>query len=95
MRNVDPKSRLATVAETGTQSQRDLSYDFLVAATGLRRVWPVVPQATTRESYLAEADAHITELRNAREGVVIIGGGKSPKCEAVTAATDAVQVRLG
>ncbi|KAL2429475.1 Oxidoreductase OXR1 [Exophiala dermatitidis] len=75
VRNVDPKTRLATVAETGTQSQRDLSYDFLVAATGLRRVWPVVPQATTRESYLAEADAHITELQNAREGVVIIGGG--------------------
>jgi hypothetical protein len=54
----------------------ELDYDFLVAATGLRRVWPVVPQTHTREAYLSEVGNHIDAVRTAKEGVVVIGGGK-------------------
>ncbi|EXJ79477.1 hypothetical protein A1O1_08741 [Capronia coronata CBS 617.96] len=75
VRTVDPKSRRATVSDTTTGSLRELSYDFLVAATGLRRVWPVVPQSFTRESYLVETDSQIRKVRDAQEGVVVIGGG--------------------
>ncbi|EXJ83973.1 hypothetical protein A1O3_04640 [Capronia epimyces CBS 606.96] len=79
VRSVDPKSRRATVTVTGTgtgtETETELNYDFLVAATGLRRVWPVVPQATTREGYLVVANAQIRSVRDAQEGVVVVGGG--------------------
>lgn len=79
VKSVDPKSKRATVIETATGSPKELSYDFLVAATGLRRVWPVVPQATTRQGYLAEAESQIQAVQNAREGVVVVGGGELHK----------------
>ena len=52
-----------------------LTYDFLVAATGLRRVWPVVPQSLGRKQYLIEVEEHIHNVANARDGVVVVGGG--------------------
>ncbi|KAI1622670.1 pyridine nucleotide-disulfide oxidoreductase AMID-like protein [Exophiala viscosa] len=72
---VDCKKKQAVITETPTQSLLELDYDFLVAATGLRRVWPVVPQTHTRETYLSEAGDHIEAVRRAKEGVVVIGGG--------------------
>lgn len=50
-------------------------YDYLIAATGLRRVWPTVPQAVDRESYLDEAHGHIDLVRCAEHGIVVVGGG--------------------
>ncbi len=50
-------------------------YDYFVAASGLRRVWPVVPQSLTRKQYLIEASEHIHTVSNAREGVIVVGGG--------------------
>jgi NADH dehydrogenase FAD-containing subunit len=50
-------------------------YDYLVAATGLRRPWPVVPQSLTREAYLKETKANIDACKSAAHGVVVIGGG--------------------
>ena len=72
---VDPASKRATVLEADTQSPRDLAYDYLVVATGLRRAWPVVPQSLYRKQYLAEAGSHIGAVSDAPAGVVVVGGG--------------------
>lgn len=61
--------------ESATQAARELSYDYLVCSTGLRRVWPVVPQSLWRKQYLAEAGAHIDAVQRADAGVVVVGGG--------------------
>ena len=52
-------------------------YDYLIAATGLRRVWPTVPQSLTRDEYLNEGRGHIDLVRGAEHGIVVIGGGTS------------------
>ncbi|POS77775.1 oxidoreductase [Diaporthe helianthi] len=72
---VDMSSKRATVLETSTQAPRDLAYDYLVVATGLRRAWPVVPQSLYRKQYLSEAGAHIAAVSEAPDGVVVVGGG--------------------
>lgn len=76
VKNVDCDKKQAVVIDSERGSSLALEYDFLVAATGLRRVWPVVPQAKSREAYLSEAAEHIEAVRKAKDGVVVIGGGK-------------------
>lgn len=73
--SVDPATKRATVSAHLTQEKSTLEYDYLVAATGLRRVWPVVPQSLTRKQYLLEAENHINAVDNAKHGVVVVGGG--------------------
>jgi NADH dehydrogenase FAD-containing subunit len=73
---VDSSKKTAMVLDSKSGEQYEEKYDYLVAASGLRRVWPVVPQSTNREKYLAEAKEHIDLVKNARHGVVVIGGGK-------------------
>ncbi|TGJ80802.1 hypothetical protein E0Z10_g7969 [Xylaria hypoxylon] len=73
--NVDCENKTATIAEHKTHKTRVESYDFFVAATGLRRVWPVVPQALTRETYLTEVGAHCDKVLNATAPVLVVGGG--------------------
>lgn len=51
------------------------SYDFFIAASGLRRVWPVVPQSLSRKQYLIEAGEHIHAVSNSSHGVLVVGGG--------------------
>lgn len=75
VKSVDPANKSATVLEAATQSTQDLSYDYLVCSTGLRRVWPVVPQSLWRKQYLLEAGAHIDAVQHADAGVVVVGGG--------------------
>jgi NADH dehydrogenase FAD-containing subunit len=70
---VDCKRRRALI-DTG-KVESEIEYDFFVAASGLRRVWPVVPQSLTREGYLDEASTQINTLQNASDGVVVVGGG--------------------
>ncbi|WXC47458.1 hypothetical protein QX201_007176 [Fusarium graminearum] len=72
---VDPASKKATISAHLTEEKSTLEYDYLVAATGLRRVWPVVPQSLTRKQYLFEAENHINAVQNAKHGVVVVGGG--------------------
>lgn len=72
---VDIDARTATIKSIGGTSSVDQEYDYLIAASGLRRVWPVVPQQLIRESYLNEAEGHIDEVHAAKHGVVVIGGG--------------------
>ncbi|KAI0486611.1 FAD/NAD(P)-binding domain-containing protein [Xylaria cf. heliscus] len=73
--NVDCQNKTATISERKTQKTREESYDFFIAATGLRRTWPVVPQALTRESYLAEVGAHRDRVLNSTAPVLVVGGG--------------------
>jgi NADH dehydrogenase FAD-containing subunit len=54
----------------------DEPYDYLIAASGLRRVFPVVPQSLTQDSYLEEVGAQIKAIGEAKEAIVVIGSGK-------------------
>jgi hypothetical protein len=74
---VDSSKKTATISDSKSGEPVEEKYDYLIAASGLRRVWPVVPQSTSREKYLAEAKGHIGLVKNARHGVVVIGGGKN------------------
>lgn len=76
-KDVDCKRKRAIISEAVTKAESEVEYDFLIAASGLRRVWPVVPQSTTRNDYLEEASSQIDALGNAQEGVVVVGGGES------------------
>jgi NADPH-dependent 2,4-dienoyl-CoA reductase/sulfur reductase-like enzyme len=79
VKSVDPARRVATyLAHGSTDEPSELQYDYFVAATGLRRVWPVVPQSLRRKQYLFEAGDHIRAATAARHGVVVVGGGMSP-----------------
>ncbi|GKT86642.1 pyridine nucleotide-disulfide oxidoreductase AMID-like protein [Colletotrichum tofieldiae] len=72
---VDTATKTATVLDHATKQPRDFSYDFLIAASGLRRVFPVVPQSLTRKQFLLEAEEQIRSVQNAPDGVVVVGGG--------------------
>ncbi|KAI1477843.1 FAD/NAD(P)-binding domain-containing protein [Daldinia eschscholtzii] len=72
---VDCENKVATIVEQPDQAQRDEAYDFFVASTGLRRVWPVVPQSARRKEYLEEARRHIDAVANSTAPVLIVGGG--------------------
>lgn len=72
---VDCASKTVTTLDTVTKIATEHTYDFFVAASGLRRVWPVVPQSLSRKQYLVEAAEHIHAVSNAQHGVVVVGGG--------------------
>jgi len=73
--NVDCDKKTATVVLVGGQEVVKLQYDYLIVASGLRRVWPVVPQSLRRKQYLFEAGGHIKTVSDAPHGVVVVGGG--------------------
>ncbi|GAW19188.1 hypothetical protein ANO14919_086720 [Xylariales sp. No.14919] len=73
--SVDCQNKTVTISERKTQKTRVENYDFFVAATGLRRAWPVVPQALTRETYLTEVGVHCDKVLNATAPVLVVGGG--------------------
>lgn len=78
VKSVDPARKVATYLPYGnTADPQEIQYDYFVAASGLRRVWPVVPQSLRRKQYLFEAGDHIRAATASRYGVVIVGGGKS------------------
>ncbi|KAB8271533.1 hypothetical protein BDV30DRAFT_250024 [Aspergillus minisclerotigenes] len=72
---VDFQNKVAQILDLETKETRQEKYDFFIAGTGLRRVFPTVPQSLKREEFLKEATGHKEAIRNADEGVVVIGGG--------------------
>ncbi|KAH9886111.1 FAD/NAD(P)-binding domain-containing protein [Xylariomycetidae sp. FL2044] len=72
---VDPATKTATISERRSQVVLTEGYDFFIAATGLRRVWPVVPQALSRKAYLMEAGRHIDAVTKSTAPVLVVGGG--------------------
>ncbi|KAG7284031.1 hypothetical protein NEMBOFW57_010389 [Staphylotrichum longicolle] len=75
VKSVDPERKVASYVGHGSTETTELQYDYFVAASGLRRVWPVVPQSLRRKQYLFEAGDHIRAVTAAKHGVVIVGGG--------------------
>ncbi|KAL5090029.1 hypothetical protein Trisim1_004860 [Trichoderma cf. simile WF8] len=73
--SVDCDAKTATVVDSITKEPVTHQYDYFVTATGLRRVWPVVPQSLTRKQYLLEVEAQIKALDGAKDGILIVGGG--------------------
>jgi NADH dehydrogenase FAD-containing subunit len=71
---IDPDRRVGYLDLGGCEVDEQ-PYDFFIAATGLRRVWPVVPQSLTKADYLAETADHIKNVTTASHGTVVIGGG--------------------
>lgn len=85
---IDPASKTAYVAAPSDglaassttpaavpEATEAIAYDYLIAASGLRRVWPVVPQSLRRKQYLFEVGDHVRAVTRARHGVVVVGGG--------------------
>lgn len=73
---VDPVTKLAVVKDAKSGEIRTEKYDYLVASSGSSRAWPVVPQALNKSDYLEETGTHIDTVRNVKDGVVVVGGGK-------------------
>lgn len=63
------------ISSTEVRKEGSISYDYLIAASGLRRQFPAVPQSLDKESYLKEASQHISEISAATDGIVVVGGG--------------------
>lgn len=72
---LDCAAKKATIAAHGTAEPSQLEYDYAIIASGLRRVWPVVPQSLRRKQFLFEAGDHIRAMNNSSHGVVVVGGG--------------------
>lgn len=72
---INTDSLIASIVDSKTGEQTEQKYDYFLAATGLRRVWPVVPQSLTKKQYQIETGDHVHSVRNAVDGVVVIGGG--------------------
>ena len=79
--SVDTEQKVAQILDLQSQETRREQYDYLIAASGLRRVFPTVPQSLCRDQYLRETRTHKENVQNAQEGVVIVGGGETQPME--------------
>jgi len=68
---------LTVVRHGGSDEVLEISYDFLIAASGLRRAWPTVPQSLRKKQYRSETAAQIRKISDSSHGVVVVGGGTS------------------
>lgn len=75
--SVDAERKVAQILDLQSQESRREQYDYLIAASGLRRVFPTVPQSLCRDEYLHETRTHKENVQNARDGIVIVGGGET------------------
>lgn len=73
--SVDFNAKEAHIVDSETKNSRTEPYDYLIAGSGLRRSFPTVPQSLRREEFLKEAREHMTDVKQAQDGIVIIGGG--------------------
>lgn len=80
--SVDPEAKRASIVDNASKEVSVQDYDFLIAASGIRRPFPVQPQSLSRKAFLVEAEEQIHTVKNATHGVVVVGGGKSclPTC---------------
>ncbi|OGM46804.1 hypothetical protein ABOM_005027 [Aspergillus bombycis] len=53
----------------------EIHYDYLVAASGLNRPWPIVPFHHTKHAYLEDIEGQRTDLEQVKGAIVIVGGG--------------------
>jgi NADH dehydrogenase FAD-containing subunit len=71
---VDCGRKVATIKTSS--GGREEGYDYLIAASGLRRVFPVVPQSLSEKAYLQEAMEQVENIKSSKETIVVIGGGR-------------------
>jgi NADH dehydrogenase FAD-containing subunit len=76
VQSINCEAKTAYIRRHDASSTIETTYDYFVAATGLRREWPTVPQSFSEPAYLQEAQGHIDSVRKAEHGVVVIGGGQ-------------------
>lgn len=80
---IDPLRKCAfwrSSAASENDPDRVLQYDYLIAATGLQRDWPILPRSFTRQQYILDAKEHIAKLKATRNHpIVVVGGGKEIK----------------
>jgi hypothetical protein len=62
-------------SDSDGEKGKTMAYDYLVCATGLKRAWPVQPRATTKADFIRDTNELVEELIEAKESVVIVGGG--------------------
>lgn len=55
---------------------KEIPYDYLVVATGMKRSWPIVPRALKKESFIDDVNEHVRSIGDAKR-VVVVGGGES------------------
>ena len=72
---VDCVEKIAVIVDAATKTRMVQSYDILVTASGLRRAWPVAPQAKTKEEFRSDIVQYTASFGDASRGVVIVGGG--------------------
>lgn len=76
---LDTSSKVLKYRLPGSESEKgELEYDYLIAATGLRRGWPVVPRFSQKSQHLNDVEQLEREL-NGCSRIVLVGGGKVPK----------------
>jgi NADH dehydrogenase FAD-containing subunit len=75
--SVNCQERHVIVNQHDKREPISIFYDYLIAASGLRRSWPTVPRALGRNEYLMELATHIHLTENASDGVIVIGGGEN------------------
>ncbi|EFX03678.1 pyridine nucleotide-disulfide oxidoreductase [Grosmannia clavigera kw1407] len=73
--NIDLAAKKAMVKQANSSVPVTFDYDFVVVASGLRRIFPVVPQSLDKDSYLAEITPHVQAVSSAQNGVLVVGGG--------------------
>lgn len=72
---LDMESKILTVSPANSPAEmQNLSYDFLIIASGMRRKWPVVPRAFDYDSYIRDVEDWERELRQCNR-IVLVGGG--------------------
>lgn len=76
--SIDCEARTAKYTVHGSGESRSHEYDYLVAASGLSRQWPIVPASHQKDRYVAEALQHINTLKASKQTIVIGGGMISP-----------------
>lgn len=76
VKHIEAGQRVATIENTVSEETYMESYDYLIVASGLRRVWPVVPQSLTKKTFLFETSEEIHAVKNSTGGVVVVGGGE-------------------
>lgn len=79
---LDKVVKYQTLTSSPTESvvSTEIHYDYLIAATGLNRAWPIVPFHYTKHTYLKDIEGQRTGLEQVKGAIVIVGGGRQFAC---------------
>lgn len=78
---LDKVVKYQTLTSSPTKSvSAEIHYDYLIAATGLNRPWPIVPFHCTKHTYLKDIEEQRTDLEQVKGAIVIVGGGRQFAC---------------